>query len=416
MKAIPGEEIRYLRELAKKQREYAELPVMDARRKQWIAINEGNSALPPVAVETWTFDPDMMPPDILRCGHPGARKIEYSILRTLREFEEIHDDKVIPGYYPVSWKVEIDWFGIPAGRRYAQDAGGRTAGFAFDMPVQDLERDFERLQPARIRLDREGTAAELDLVNEALQGILPALAVGFPPLAELTGLAVSLTGMENLMLFLYDCPGMVHKLMAYIAENYQAVQDFYRREGLLTANSGMGNVMGSSYGFMTNLPEDPRIPVSLGEQWLWAEAEETVTVSPEMFADFFLPPLAQVCKPLGRVYYGCCEPMEKTWEMVYRAIPNTGKVSVSPYCDQRRMGELLRGSGVVFSRKPRPHYLGVDADLNEDAWRAHIAETFSAAQGGPCEVILRDIYQVRTLEAVRRAADIVREEGLRFYG
>jgi hypothetical protein len=80
------------------------------------------------------------------------------------------------------------------------------------------------------------------------------------------------------------------------------------------------------------------------------------------------------------------------------------------------MGELLRGTGVVFSRKPRANYLGVAKSLDEEAWRAHIDETFSAAQGNPCEVIMRDIYQVPSLETVRRAVVIAREEAWKYYG
>ena len=37
-----------------------------------------------------------------------------------------------------------------------------------------------------------------------------------------------------------------------------------------------------------------------------------------------------------------------------RQLPHLKKVSISRWCDQRFMGEALRGTGIVFSRKPDP--------------------------------------------------------------
>jgi hypothetical protein len=222
--------------------------------------------------------------------------------------------------------------------------------------------------------------------------------------------------MENLWTFLLDCPDAVHRLMAYLADNHRMVQEFYEREGLLTANNGNADVGQSSYGFTTRLPDKAAGRVKLSDIWMFIEMEETASVSPEMFREFFLPYAAGLCTGLGAIYYGCCEPLQDNWPAIYRAIPKVRKVSVSPWCDQRKMGELLRGTGVVYSRKPRANYLGVAQTLDEEAWRAHLAETFDAARGSPCEVIMRDIYQVPSLETVRRAVAIAREEAYRYYG
>jgi hypothetical protein len=80
------------------------------------------------------------------------------------------------------------------------------------------------------------------------------------------------------------------------------------------------------------------------------------------------------------------------------------------------MGEALRGTEIVFSRKPDPRYLGVDIALDEDSWKAHIRETINATKGVFTEFILRDIYTVHgNLNKVRRSVELAREEINRHY-
>ena len=75
------------------------------------------------------------------------------------------------------------------------------------------------------------------------------------------------------------------------------------------------------------------------------------------------------------------------------------------------MGEALRNTGIVFSRKPNPNFLSVDERLNEDAWALHIRETLDAALGIPIELIVRDGYTKHgNLENARRAVEVARLE------
>ncbi|MBN1581879.1 MAG: hypothetical protein JXA89_14330, partial [Anaerolineae bacterium] len=87
------------------------------------------------------------------------------------------------------------------------------------------------------------------------------------------------------------------------------------------------------------------------------------------------------------------------------------KVSISRWCDQRFMGETLRGSQIVFSRKPDPNFLSVDERLDREAWAAHIRETLEATRGVFVEFIVRDVYTVHgNLDNARQAVEIARKE------
>ena len=74
------------------------------------------------------------------------------------------------------------------------------------------------------------------------------------------------------------------------------------------------------------------------------------------------------------------------------------------------MGEVLKGSGTIFHRKPSPNYLAVGRELDEDGFRAHILRTIRAAEGCKLEFSFRTVYGLGgDPEKPRRAVQMVRE-------
>ena len=75
------------------------------------------------------------------------------------------------------------------------------------------------------------------------------------------------------------------------------------------------------------------------------------------------------------------------------------------------MGERLRGSGVIFHRKPSPNFLGMGTALDEDAFRAHIRKSLLAARGCKMEITQRDVYTINhDVAKAKRYVDIIKEE------
>ncbi|MEI8191206.1 MAG: UvrD-helicase domain-containing protein, partial [candidate division NC10 bacterium] len=126
---IPDDERAYLRDLARKQAEYAALPVMAQRKQMWYDLNDAHSSTaqhaaprPPVIVETWTFDRDFMPDRIFRCQSQAGRTVEMQLLRNVRNHELIDDDKVLPDTYDMGWFVNIDEMGVKVESEAVKDA------------------------------------------------------------------------------------------------------------------------------------------------------------------------------------------------------------------------------------------------------------------------------------------------------
>jgi len=410
---IANNERALLRELAKKQAEYAALPVMDERRHMWFGLNDGRpGARPPFIIETWTFGDEFLPETTLRCTSPAGREIERQLLGNIRNHELIDDDKVMPDSFDIGWFVDIDEFGVKVGFENAADGEGRRLGFKFEHPIKDLERDFALLKPAECRVDREKTLRWKAFVEELLGDILPVqIRGGIFGHGMLTHRLVYLMGMEAFFVAMYECPEALHRYMAFLRDNALRIMRWGEAEGLMTLNNGNQTSFGSSFNFTTRLPAPgyagrPR----LRDMWGCANSQETVGVSPELFHEFCFSYYRDVCAPMGLVYYGCCEPTHPFWEDL-RRLPNLKKVSISKWCDQRFMGEALQDTGVVFSRKPDPNLLGVDVQLDEEGWAAHIRETLEATPGIPVEFIVRDVYTVHhNLEKCKRAVNIARRE------
>lgn len=148
-------------------------------------------------------------------------------------------------------------------------------------------------------------------------------------------------------------------------------------------------------------------PVRLKDLWGFAESQETVGVSPQMFAEFVLPYQMPLLEKFGLNCYGCCEPLHDRWEYI-KNIPNLRRVSVSPWCDQEIMAEKL-GKNYIFSRKPNPSLVCVS--FNEDVIRRDIRNTLKIAEGCVLEIILKDTHTVQNdPRRISRWVEIAMEE------
>ena len=416
---LPETERTYLRELARRQAAYAALPVMEQRQRMWYDLNDGRpGARPPVVIETWTFDRDFLPESVFRCTSETGRAIERQLLREVRNHELIDDDKVVPATFDIGWFTTIDQLGVKLDRRVVADSEGVNTGFELIHPIHDLRRDLHLIKPAVCSVDREKTLAWKAFLEGVLGDILPVeIRTGVIGWTGLTSMVVHLMGMEAFFVAMYDYPDEVHQLMGRLRDNALFVMHWAETEGLLRVNNGNQSSFGSSYNFTNRLagPAGASAPARLGDMWGSAESQETVGINPEMFREFCAPYYRPVCEPMGRLYWGCCEPAHPFWDEL-RSMPHLKKVSISRWCDQQVLGDALRGSDIVFSRKPNPNLIGVDVTLNEAAWSAHIRETLAATRGVFVEFIIRDVYTVHgNLAKPRRAVELARREIDRWY-
>ncbi len=72
---------------------------------------------------------------------------------------------------------------------------------------------------------------------------------------------------------------------------------------------------------------------------------------------FSFPYYLEVSKLFVLLNYCCCEHINPIWEKYISKLLNLRKVSISPWCNEELMSEVLKGTKVIFHRKPSPNFI-----------------------------------------------------------
>jgi hypothetical protein len=129
-----------------------------------------------------------------------------------------------------------------------------------------------------------------------------------------------------------------------------------------------------------------------------------------MYGEFVYPYYDRLVKRFGLLSYGCCERVDNLWEDYLSKWTNLRKLSVSPFNDERKVGEFLRGTRVVYYSKPRAEYVTNPGPLDEDALRRYFKGVAEAASGCLFEVAQREVGTIfGDFERGRRYVQIAKE-------
>lgn len=391
---ITKNERSYLRDLAKKQLEYSKLSIMEERTRNWYANNGLKGEKPMVVVEHGPFRDELFPK--LFCKSEPAIAIEKEILSHTANFEMINDDKVVPDYFLVNRKIKMKELDQDRVVHHAKDTKGRELGYSHEHPITDLKRDFKKLKKSIYSYDDNGTKEYYLFMQDLLGDILDVKITNNTLLwfMSFTARAVNIMGLERLMYSILDYPEETIKLFDFILEDSFEYMDWQEKNGLLTLDNGNSRAGAGSYGFTDELPSEQFKKtgnITTKDIWGNMNSQESVGLSPAMYKEFIFPIFKKAAERFGLVYYGCCEPVHEIWESCVSTLANLRKVSISPWCDEDYMGEALRGTDVIYSRKPSPNYLGVGT-FDEVAFTEYMKKTMVAARGCHAEIIFRDIY------------------------
>jgi hypothetical protein len=385
-------DIQVLRDLFKRKRELAQDPIMEERRRLWTRHASFDSQRPMILAETCGVLDEVAPLSQLKCVEGWARDLERSLRELIFRCEQVKDDFVVEARIEIAWDVTIGSFGVETVLVRGSNEG-KLGSYHWDPPVQDLDRDFERLHFRELSVDREKTMAWKSLLEEHFGDILPVqLRAGYWWTSGLTWDAINLIGLERLMVVMYDNPKGLHRLMAFLRDDFLQRMDWFEKENLLTPNNENDYIGSGSIGYTTDLPgsaEKKNEAVKMGDLWGLSESQETVGVSPAMFEEFVFPYQAPVAERYGLVYYGCCEPLHNRIHVVKR-LPNLRRVSVSPWCKQDKIVEAL-GSRMIYCRKPNPTLISTDV-FDEAAIRADVQSTLDVFKGCPVELVMKDVH------------------------
>ncbi|NLG51161.1 MAG: hypothetical protein GX552_13720, partial [Chloroflexi bacterium] len=388
---IPGD-IRLLRDLYKRVAELAHDPVMEERRQSWLKLASLERTRPMILAELGGVLDETVPLSSLRCQEEWARDLERGLRTLIFQAEQVGDDFVIEPWINIRWDIDMGDYGVEIKETWADNAG-KLASRKWDSPIKDLDRDLDKLRFRELRVNRERTLAWQVFMEEQFGDILPTRIRGSHWWT--TGMTMTLlflVGLDRLMMAMYDNPQGMHRLMAFLRDEFNHFLDWFEREGLLTLNNENDYVGSGSQGYTRELPQpdwQAGDPVRVRDLWGLSESQETVGISPAMFEEFVFQYQVPVIERFGLCYYGCCEPVHKRIEIIKR-LPNLRKVSVSPWCDEEYMADAL-GNDYVYCRKPNPALISTP-DWNEDILREDIRRTLQIRGDAPLEFAMKDVH------------------------
>lgn len=396
-----------LRELAARQVEVANSEKNLERVELWKRHNMCKGERPVIHIEVDTFAHEAISPQLV-CQDSWARWIEYRLLHNMINLETFDDDKIVAPFFKMGYHSWFSLFGHNIKQSVVRKEDGTEMGHTFEHIIDDLADDFDKItQPSIYGVSKENTMAEFERLSDTFGDILPVKIASDCLYAVPTQKVVHMMGMENMLYAMYDYPDEFKDMMQRIANDYVAYFKHLEHEGVLLQNHGFESVGQGTWAFYDEVEKSG--PAKTTDLWGFMDSQETVGISPDMFREFIFPCYKQIAENFGRLSYGCCEPVSAFWDDI-KTLPNLKKVSISPWCDEEFMANELRGSGIIYHRKPSPNFLGVGEKLDEAAFREHIEKTLKVAKGCSVEITQRDVYTVnKDINKVKRYVEIIRE-------
>jgi len=402
-----------LRKLAGRMREIADLPEQKKRQQRLYDLNGLKPDRPIILCFPEGAWVELVPESVIECADPLLRLWEISLRQKIYWWEKIRDDHTLEPYFNLSWDFDRGDMGVVAPKTQGADRGS----FVWDPPLKDLENDMAKLHFRRPTVDREKTKNRVALADSIFGDLLTVRVRGYLAYwwsMGLTGTAIELIGLENLMLYMYDKPAALHRLMAWLRDEHINYIEWIEKEGLITQNNRDDYTGSGGVAYTHELPQadwKPGRPVRLKDVWGFSESQETVGISPAMFSEFIFPYQLPILEKFGLNCYGCCEGVHERLDYILK-IPRLRRISVSPWANQEILAQRL-GKKYVFSRKPNPSQICVSFD--EKAIRDDLRTTLAIAGHGVLEIIMKDTHTVEHKpERITRWVEIALEEVERF--
>jgi len=393
-----------LRELAFQVTEVAASPRMIKLKEEWKRHNSLNSPRPMICVSPEGSWREIIRSEDLLCEDELLRSFERTLRMKLYWANEIGDDTPVSEYFNIPYQVKETPY--LKGMEDVEQRVSDTGSFHYKKLIDDLEEGLERLRFRQVSLDRQESERRLSVAEECFGDLLKVRHRGaFWWTLGITAEVIKLIGLEDLMIDMYEDPEGLHKLMAWFRDEHLNLMDQYEKLGILSLNNEDDLIASGGIGYTDELPKNQGA-VSYQDLWGFSERQETVGISPQMFAEFIFPYQLPMLERFGINCYGCCEPVEARWEWI-KTIPRLRRVSVSPWSDKEKMCELL-GKNYIFSRKPNPAY--VCCGFNEEAIQKELRETLGMASKLNLEIILKDTHTVENQpERLRRWVELARK-------
>jgi len=401
-----------LRKLAERVAEIADSQEMKRKIKVWTEHNDLKTTEPVIFVDPENGWNEILTNDVFECSDPLARTWENILRKKIYANDVIKDDTPITKDFNVPWYWTDDGFGIDV---ILEDTGMEGGAYHVTPAIQDYEEDFPKLHFPQITVDWDKSEQVMDCAKDVFGGILNCRrSMKWHWADDYLDQYVGRRGMEDFMCDFVTEPECVAKMMEFMADGMIKRFDWLEEQGLLSLNNDDTYVGTGGFGYSNDLPApDFDGKVRTKDLWITLQAQETVSINPDMFGEFILPHYIRLAERFGLAHYGCCEPYDIRWKYV-KQIPNLRRVSVSPWAKFSSVPENL-GKDYIASVKLKPTPLAMP-NMNEEHVRNECRRAVEESMGGICEFVMKDNHTIgNNPNNLIRWTQIMREEIERKY-
>ena len=380
-----------IREAAKRMADIAASPAEAEKARLWKACNDLAPERPMVLATQQPRDELAAAWLRLECEGEEARRLEDGMRGRLMYCDHVPDDLPLPGV----WDVEVavanagyDDYGFKLSTTRSDEEGG---AYHIEPVIKSLD-DMAGLHFRPIVIDHESTDREVEFCQDLFGDILEVRKVGRRFWRYgLSRVLIHMIGLDNMMLYMYDDPDLLHGLMGFLRDDYLNELAVFEREGAISHNNRPNGGLGSGgLAYNSALPTNGSDPcrAPLGECYCWGESQETVGVGPAQFDEFVLAYQIPLMNRFGMVDYGCCEPLDHKLDLLMEKVPHLRWVAVVPWSNRELCAEKI-GGRYVYVYKPNPSHICA-ATPDWEAAERDVRETLQIARGCPLHIVMKD--------------------------
>jgi hypothetical protein len=415
--AISARDRGLLRELAKRVAEIAARPEEAEKARLWRVCNDLRPERAMVFANPQNGWPELHAKWLtLRCEDELARGFEWPLRLKLLRTEHIPDDFPLLPTFDVDLPVHGAGYEDYGLRMEVTRTAGEGGAYHIVPDIKD-ERDLKRLHYRPIEIDHAAADRRLELTQDLLGDLLQVRKLGKNLWRYgLSRVLVHMRGLDQMMLDMYDNPGLLHRLMSFLRDDFAREIDLFAEAGAISLNNGPDNVTGS--GGLTPTDDLPAADYAglprTKDSICWAESQETVGVGPGQFEEFVLQYQLPLMARFGLVDYGCCEPLDRKVDLLIARVPHLRWVAVVPWGNRELMAEKL-GTRYVYVYKPNPSLICQPRPA-WDAAAQEVRETLAITKrhGCPTHLVMKDTSTFcgepeRLTQWARMAVELARE-------
>lgn len=396
---FPENDVKIIRDLAKRIAEISVLPVQQEKRDMWRRLNRLERVRPLIHVQAldqsiWV---ELISDKELQTTEPFCRSHEMFLRKKLYCWDNFRDDRVVDDVIVCPIVIHGDsqstGFGLPMAVEHSNTRFGAWS----IKPCIIEEKDIDKIQTdPKVWVDWEQTEKNYEQLCELYDGVLKIEKRGRDFFwFSMMDTFIRWRGIEQMFIDLVERPEWVKDAMDRMTNAIMSSLEQMEKLNVLARSDGNTMLGSGGYGFTDQLPQ-PEFDgehVRLKDQWARAATQIfTEWISPEMHYEFAMQYEKRLLERFGLSTYGCCEPLHNKMSFI-RKIKNLRRVSMSPWVDIA-MASAEVGRDYVYTHKPNPTMISMQT-WDPELVRNELKDAFEKTKDNILEVNFQDLHTVK---------------------